>query len=52
MKKYLKTGILTLVIIIFGIISFLYFQNRSIENQPKKAKLVINIGGDEYGGDI
>lgn len=39
------------VIIIFGVVSFVYYQNRDIDSQPKKAKLVINIGGqldEEY----
>lgn len=51
MKKYLKSTILTMVIILFGVLSFIYFQNRDRDHQPEKAKLVIGIGGqwdEEY----
>ncbi len=43
MKKYFKPTILTVLIIVSFIISLVYLKNKNINNQPKKAKLVINL---------
>lgn len=43
MKKYSKIIILSMVIIIFGLITLLFYRNKYIDNQPKKSKLVNHI---------
>ena len=47
-KKILKSIIFIAMFIIFAALTFIYFQNKFIDNQPKKAKLVYDLGGIFY----
>ncbi|MCR1897797.1 hypothetical protein NSA47_02185 [Irregularibacter muris] len=49
MKKHYISFFIIVTLVAIGILSFVIIQNKAIENQPKKAKLVMDIGGRRNG---